>query len=109
MFYLRNGIKENAFLNTFIKINNLYSFNFNFITNELINTYIYNKKRYLISILSNFCKYKDKINNIIFILSSTHNKNKYLFNNFIYNNLYYLSVLQNISFNYKDIDTNKNN
>lgn len=103
MFYLRNGIKEDAFLNTFIKINNLYSFNFNFIFNEILNTYIYDKKRYLITILSNYCKYKDKINNLIFILSNTHNKNKYLFNNYIYNNLYYLSILQNISFNSKNI------
>lgn len=109
MFYLRNGIKENTFLNTYIKINSLYNFNFNFITNELVNTYIYNKKRYLISILSSFCKYKDKINNLIFILSNTHNKNKYLFNNYIYNNLYYLSVLQNISFNSKINNTINNN
>jgi len=102
VFYIRNSLKEYSFLNTSIKINNLYSFNFIFIKKEINNIFILNKKRYLINIFFIFCDWKNKINNILFILSNTLNKNNYLFNNYYYNNYYYLFLLQNVNNNIKN-------
>jgi len=90
LLYIRNGLKEDTFINIYIKINSIYFNNFEFIKNEIINIFFFNKRRFILNIFNLFGKYKDIINNNIFSISHVINNNNYLFtNNYYYFNYYF--------------------